>query len=261
MITSLPELAKALAHARAVYERRRDGGTDRHMNPGRARREVLAAHEANAAFSLIEKAFQTAEAAELAGVSWQYLDGQVSLILGPERQIPAAAPAHIKGQLAVISSPDALAYFEHCHADHTSKVSQIITREQALLLQLRQYQPRALKWVTQRLEGATSRLRTTLFTDLGLLERDMSNELVLSQSGAATGFFIERIGTYGTYQDLTPTGIRWLYATYLAGKCPMAKGATNLEPVPNAELQAIADIAPDPAFCVPPRILVTMRKA
>jgi hypothetical protein len=227
----IADLTRQLENARARGERE---GSDRHNNPGRARREFLAAMEARTEAHKLERVIDRAQHLSALDVSWTVEQGSLMLLLPDGKTFPAAEGEKLDEQLAIIRNAQG-AGLGSTHHDRLTL--------HALNVSL----ARDLRWVRLRMPGVSApKLRAGFLTNAGQIA-----DGELTALGHECGLFTEHEGHFGIYQMATPLGVAWLYSCYLRGKLPMAKAAAKSPPVPNIELAAISKAAGDPGDALP----------
>jgi len=218
-MTPLERLHSDLANARAMAERE---GSDRHSNPGRAARDLSRQMAARSRAIRLERALEIAAHLEAQGIAWAAdAEGGVLLLLADGSTYPTGKLETLDRQVQLINA--AATPYE--------------ARRALTIDALDPHAPRDLKWLRERLTGAsTPKFRSEFLTQAGVLK-----DGALTALGRSTGFFDEHEGEYGVYQSVTARGVAWIYATYLAGNVPMTAASRQLTPQRNIELDVILD--------------------
>lgn len=228
-MTSLERLQSDLANARLSADRE---GSDRHSNPGRTARDLRRQGQARADVLRLEKAIPVASELDAQNVDWT-LDaaGRVAFLFAEGSSFPVGSGDELGRQIGLLRS-----------ADSPNGARRALT-----IHALDPHVSRDLKWLRDRLAGlSTPKFRSAFLTQAGL-----PKDGALTELGQATSFFNQHDGEYGPYQTVTPTGIAWIYAAYLAGHVPMTIAARKLAPQHNVELDEILATVGIPADLVP----------
>lgn len=227
----LADLKRDLDLARVRGERE---GSDRHNNPGRARREFLAAMEARTEAQRLERIIERAGHLSDADIAWTVEQKCLMLLLPDGKTFPAAEGEKLDEQIAILRSSEGAGLGSTHH-------------DQLTLHALNVTASRDLRWVRLRMPGVSAaKHRTGFLTHAGLIKDGELTDL-----GHESGLFTEHEGHFGTYQMATPLGVAWLYSCYLLGRMPMTKAWGRQTPVPNIELAAISKAAGDPGDTFP----------
>lgn len=212
------DIEKRLEEARRRSERA-DAKDYRRANPRRVAKEAREQSDARRSVAFCEWAVGAAREAAAAGLRLRPDTERPMLDMvcleAPDGQCWPVGQSEFRERLDTIADPARYQAFLAAHRERTRQ------------------RPIALGDFRKLLPGANrNRFKAALLHETGF-----ADENGLTDTGKASGYFIEREGEFGSFYLLTPEGFAWAYRRYLAGDVPLKKGAVS-ERVPEIDDRA-----------------------
>ncbi|MFZ3482134.1 hypothetical protein [Sphingomonas sp. 3-13AW] len=225
-MNTIADIERRLENARSKANRE---GSDRLDNPDRAVRDLRQQALAHANIRNLERLLDVAAALDERNIPWTLYGQTIDIVLPNGNRHPAADGDILDEQIDLYVRDRS-----HTLAGSLSDALKLLTLDVSA--------SRTFQWVRERMRGVSPRKFHKVFLrGAGILDAKER----LTDLGRSLGFFHEHEGSYGIYQTASRAGVAWLYGCYLEHHVPLTQVLVSAGPVPDVELDAIAQSVHD----------------